>query len=77
MEQCVNVKFGARIGKSATEMCGLLKKFYGDECLSCTEVFKWFKVGWEEINDDQRPGYPSTSKTDVNIEKVNETVSQN
>jgi hypothetical protein len=77
MEQQVNVKFCVGIGKSATEMCDLLKKFYGDECLSCTEVFEWFKrfkVGREEIKDDQRPSHPSTSKTDVNIEEVGEIV---
>jgi hypothetical protein len=30
VEQCVNVNFCVRIGKSATEMCDLLKKFYSD-----------------------------------------------
>ena len=55
-------------------------KVYGDYCLYCTQVFKWFtrfKAGREEIRDDQRPGHPSTLKTDANIEKVGETVSQN
>ena len=31
----------------------------------------------EEIRDDQRPGRPSTSKADANIEKVGEIVRQN
>ena len=72
MEQRVNVKFCVKLGKSATEMYDLLKKFYGDECLSCTQVFGWFKgfnEGKEEIRDDQRPSHPSTSKTDTNIEE--------
>jgi len=37
-------------GKSATETYDLLKNVYGDECLSCTEVFEWckrFKEGRE------------------------------
>ena len=58
----------------------MLKKVYGDECLSRTQVFEWFKrlkEGREEIRDDQRPGRPSTSITDANIEKVGETVRQN
>jgi hypothetical protein len=66
----------------------LLKKVYGDECLSCygdeclslTQVFEWFKrfqEGREEMGDDQRPGHPSTSKTYVNMEKVGEIVQQN
>jgi len=77
MEQCVNVKFCVKLGKSATETYNLLKKVYGDEC---TQVFKWFKrfkEGREEIRDDQCPGRPSTSKTEANIEKVSEIVRQN
>jgi len=77
VEQCVNVKFCVKLGKSATEMYDLLKKVYGDECLSCTQVFKWFKrfkEGREEIRDNQRPGCPSTSKTDADIKKVGEIV---
>jgi hypothetical protein len=52
-------------------------KVYGDECLSHTQVFMWFKRYKErrgEIEDDQRPGWPCTSKTDANIEKVGEIV---
>ena len=51
-EQRVNVKFFVKLGKSATETYRLLKKVYGDECLSRTQVFewfKWFKDGREEI----------------------------
>ena len=43
VEQRVNVKFCVKLGKSATETYDLLKKVYGDECLSRTQVFKWFK----------------------------------
>jgi len=80
VEQSVNVKFCVKLGKSATEMYDFLKKVYGDECLSHTQVFEWFerfKEGREEIRDNQRPGLPSTSKTDANIEKVGEIVRQN
>jgi len=70
MEQCVNVKFCVKLGKSTTETYILLKKVYGDECLYHTQVFEWFKrfkEGWEEIGDDQCPSRPSTSKTDANV----------
>ena len=63
MEQRVNVKFCVKLGNSATETYDLLKRVYGDECLSRTQVFEWFKrfkEGSEEIGDDQRSGYPST-----------------
>ena len=80
VDQRVNVKFCVKLGKSAKETYDLLKEVYGDECLSRTQVFEWFKrfkEGMEEIGDDQRPGRPSTSKTDANIEKVGEIVRQN
>ena len=77
VEQRVNVKFCVKLGKSATETYDLLKKVYGGECLSRTQVFEWFKrfkEGREEIGDDQRAGCPSTLKTDANIEKVGEII---
>jgi len=80
VEQRVNVKFCVKLGKSATESYDLLKKVYGDECLSRNQVFEWFKgfkEGIEEIRDDQRPSRPSTSKTDADIEKAGETVRRN
>jgi hypothetical protein len=43
VEQHVNVKFFAKLGKFATETCSLLMEVYGDECISRTQVFKWFK----------------------------------
>jgi hypothetical protein len=77
VEQRVNVKFCVKLGKSASETYDLLKKDYGDECLSCTQVFEWFKEGREEIGDDQQISRPSTSKTDANIEKVGEIARKN
>jgi hypothetical protein len=61
-----------KLGKFATETYDLLKKVYDDECLSCTQVFKWFKrfkEGREEIGDDQCPSPPSTSKQTLTSEK--------
>jgi len=76
VEQCLNVKFCVKLGKSVR----FVEEVYGDECLSCTQVFEWFKRFKEErdkIGDDQCPGRPSTSKTDANIKKVGEIVQQN
>jgi hypothetical protein len=33
VEQCVNVKFLTKLGKSTTETHSLLMEVYGDECL--------------------------------------------
>jgi hypothetical protein len=43
VEQRVNVKFLAKLGKFATVTYSLLMEVYGDECLSSTQVFEWFK----------------------------------
>jgi hypothetical protein len=67
-----SVKFCVKLGKSATQTYDLLNKIYGDECLTGTQVFEWFKrfiEGREEIGDDQRPGRLSTSKTKNNNKK--------
>jgi len=80
VEQRVNVKFCVKLGKSATETYDLLKKVCGDECLSRTQIFEWlarFKEWREGIGEDQRPGRPSTSKTEANYRKVGEIVGQN
>jgi hypothetical protein len=69
VEQRVNVKFLAKLGKFATETYSLLVEVYGDECLSRTQVFEWFKrfkEGRGEIkeqvkfqsNDDRFFRYP-------------------
>ena len=80
VEQRVIMKFCVKLGKYATETHDLLKKVYGDEFVSLTQVFEWFKrykEGREEIGHDQLLGRPSTSQIDANIDKVGETFRQN
>ena len=43
VEQRVNIKFLTKLGKSATETYNLSTEVYGDQCLSRTQVFEWFK----------------------------------
>ena len=73
VEQRVNIKFLIKLGKSATETYNLLTEVYGDQCLSRTQVFEWFKKfkeGREYVGDDPKSGRPSTAKTQENVEKV-------
>ncbi|KAJ8963398.1 hypothetical protein NQ318_018877 [Aromia moschata] len=73
MEQRVNLKFLVKLGKTFTEAYAMLKEVYGNERLFRTQVFEWFKrfkEGRETTEDDPRPGRPSTSKMDKNIEKL-------
>ena len=47
---------------------------YGDQCLSRTQVFEWFKKfkeGRENVGNDPKSGRPSTAKTQENVVLVN------
>ncbi|KAJ8955411.1 hypothetical protein NQ318_003509 [Aromia moschata] len=71
MEQRVNLKFLVKLGKTFTEAYALLKEVYGNEYLSRTQVFEWFKrfkEGRETTEDDPRPDGSQRQKTDENIE---------
>ncbi|KAJ8961137.1 hypothetical protein NQ318_008817, partial [Aromia moschata] len=70
----VNLKFIVKLEKTFTETYTMLTEVYGNECLSSTKVFGWFKLfkeGRETTEDDPRPGWSSTSakKKDENVEK--------
>ncbi|KAJ8938134.1 hypothetical protein NQ318_004704 [Aromia moschata] len=73
MEQRVNLKFFDKLGKTFTVAYTMLKEVYGNEYLSRTQ-FKRFKEERETTKDDPRPGRPSMSKTDENIEKIGKLI---
>ena len=55
----------------------MLTKAYGESAMSKTRVHEWYKRfqdGREDVEDDERPGRPSTSTTDENVKKVKEMV---
>jgi len=73
VEQRVNIKFLTKLGKSTTETYNLLTEVYGDQSLSRTQVFEWFKKfkeGRKYVWDDPKLSHPSTAKTQENVEKV-------
>jgi hypothetical protein len=73
IEQRYSIKFCVKLGKSATETNDMIKLAYKDEAMSRTRVFEWysqFKNGREEVEDEQRAGRPSTSKTEDNVTKI-------
>jgi hypothetical protein len=66
MEQREGIKFCLKFEKTATETFEMLKSAHGEECLSRTSVSEWhkrFKEGRESLQDDERTGRPSTSRT--------------
>ena len=53
---------------------------FGESTMSRTQVQLWynrFKEGREGTNNDARPGQPSTSTTDKNIESVKKMILDN
>ena len=55
----------------------MLTKAYAEFAMSKKRVYEWYKRfqdGREDVEDDERPGRPSTSTTDENVEKVKEMV---
>jgi hypothetical protein len=62
-----------------TETFEMLKSAYGEECLSRTSVFEWhvrFK-GWREsLQDNERKGCPSISRTEESTEVIQKCLAQ-
>ena len=77
MEQRSNIKFCFKLGKKIAETYELLKKVYGDDCMSRTQVYMWFtrfENGRDDLNDDPRPGRPEASSRAELVEKVREII---
>ena len=54
-----------------------MKKVYGDDCMSRTQVYRWFtrfKNDRDDLNDDPRPGRPKESNRAELVEKVHEII---
>jgi hypothetical protein len=66
-----------KLGKSATGTLEMLHEAFGEHSSSRAAVFEWhsrFKAGRGSVEDDERSGRPSTSKTTGNVEKVRELI---
>jgi transposase len=78
IEQHIILKFLVKLKKKKISECfQLLKEGYGDNVMSRARVSEWhkrFMEDREEVEDDERPGRPSTSKTEENVEKISEIV---
>lgn len=77
VEQRANIKFCFKLGKTGAETLELMRKVYGDECMSSTRVYEWFrrfKEGREGLGDDERSGRPREAVNPKTIEKVAEFI---
>ena len=73
LEQRYSIKFCVEFKKSATETFAHLTEAYGDATLSRNMVFRWHKAlkeDRENVEDEPRPGRPTSSTNDQNVEIV-------
>jgi hypothetical protein len=69
LEQRINIRFCAKLGKSASETLQTLTEAYGADAMKKSSVFEWykrFKVGREDVKGDERTGRLKTHRTDEN-----------
>ncbi|UYV83614.1 hypothetical protein LAZ67_23001635 [Cordylochernes scorpioides] len=69
-EQRANIKFSVKLIRFFTEILALMNEAYGDEKLSQTQVYFWykgFKDGRKSNAEYSRSGQPLTSTTNRNI----------
>ncbi|GFX89925.1 protein GVQW3 [Trichonephila clavipes] len=70
-------KFFFKLGKTGTETYEMMKTAFGDEAMSRSRVFEWFrpfKEGRQSVNSDPRSGRPSTSRIEDKIAQVKAVV---
>ncbi len=76
LEQRAVIKFCVQLKKTGVETLSMIWEAFGDETMSQTRVYDWhkqFREGRESIEDDERAGRLSTSKTEENV-KVREVL---
>jgi hypothetical protein len=69
LEQRINIKFCAKLGKNASETLKMLTEVYGADAMKNSSVFEWhkrFKECQVDVKDDERTGRPKTHRTDEN-----------
>lgn len=77
LEQRCSIKFCVKLKKTGMETFKMIKEAYKEDAMSRAMVFMWhkrFKDGREDVEDDERSGRPSTSRTDENLAKVRQVL---
>src|SRR5215469_9253890 len=70
--QRTNIKFLVKLGKSGKEIREMLVQVYEDNAMNKNSSLQWvkrFSEGREIVTDEERSGWPATSRTEENIAK--------
>jgi hypothetical protein len=79
-EQRINIKFCFKLLKTFTETHEMMKNVYGDQCMSHTRCYVWFKRfedGKQSTHDELCLGQPSMSCDDAHVVQVCEIMHSN
>uniref|UniRef100_A0A182VT25 HTH_48 domain-containing protein n=1 Tax=Anopheles minimus TaxID=112268 RepID=A0A182VT25_9DIPT len=79
-EQRACIKFCLRNEINAAETLRMLQKAFGEESMSKKNLCKWysdFKNGREKVEDEDRPGRPSTRTDDAHVVQIKDLVVNN
>ncbi|XP_071453429.1 protein GVQW3-like [Hetaerina americana] len=77
LEQRYSIKFAVKLGKSSTKTVGMINQAYGESAMSRNMIFRWHKMfveGREEVDDEPRPGRPSTTLTGESVRKIRDVL---
>ncbi|XP_039951452.1 protein GVQW3-like [Bactrocera tryoni] len=80
IDQRICVKFCVANEFSCADTLKMLQKNFGESALSKTPTYEWYRAvkgGRETVEDLTRFERPSSSMTDVNVEKMKEIVAEN
>jgi hypothetical protein len=69
LEQRINIKFCAKLGNRTCETLQMLTEVCGADAMKMSSVFernKRFKVGQEDVKDDETTVRPKTHRADEN-----------
>jgi hypothetical protein len=72
LQQQINIKFSAKLGKNESDTYAMLSKAYKGEATkksSVSEWHKWFREGHENV-EDGRSCHPRYHRTNKNVQKV-------
>ncbi|UYV64621.1 hypothetical protein LAZ67_3001351 [Cordylochernes scorpioides] len=80
MDQRTCIKFCVKNEIKCADAFRMLTVAYGEATLDGSNVYRWYKMfseGREDVNDEERPGRPSTSTTDEKIKEVEKMILAN